>query len=497
MKTTLRLASVFSDSMVLCRDHNIRIFGEAHSGRTVTVTFYHHTACTTAVKDKFEVVLPPMAFGGPYTLTVTDGETELIFRDVLVGDVYLAGGQSNMEFALINSQDGKRYTEEADYPSIRYCNFPVQGYLDAETIEKEHETAWKSIAPGTCGDISAVAFHFAIGLHAELAVPIGIIGCYLGGTSITTWLDEQALCTVTGGKAYLDDYLERNNSKTDLAYEAEYAANQAEYKEWFRRADEIKAVNPSAVWADFTAQLGPCPWPPPEGRKAVYRPCGLVNTMVKRIAPYALTGILFYQGESDYQRPKLYRALLMALIASWRDLFLDASLPFLNVQLPMYPQRDDTQGDSWAIIRQAQEKVFQDMRNTGLAVLIDTGDVEELHLPDKRTVGDRLCLQALRVVYHRDADSDSPRVTAVRSDGCAMLLTVSAPLQDEKAPRLFELAGEDGIFYTADAGITDTGIRVTSTEVPQPRFVRYAWMNYGEANVFGKNGLPLAPFNLR
>lgn len=497
MPTQMRLASVFGDHMVLCRNRNVRVFGEAQTGREIVVSIHDHTASCTAVKSKFEAVLPPMTHGGPYVLTVSDGETTLYFADVLIGDVYFAGGQSNMEMALEASETCARYVSGADYPQIRYCNFPVQAVLDEETLRMERDTAWRAVAPELCGDISAVAFHFAVSLQAAVSVPIGIIGCYLGGTSILTWLDEDMASSVTGGKALLDAYRERNQKKTDAQYEKEVEEFTLARSAWDRQAEAMKAGDPNVIWDDFVRALGPCPWPPPEGRKSLYRPCGLAETMVKRIAPYTITGFLYYQGESDDQHPHLYRALMAALIPFWRGLFLDASLPFLFVQLPIYINRKETVQNSWAILREAQEQVYQNTRNAGMAVMIDGGDAEDIHPPDKKTVGDRLCLQARNIVYREAIDCDSPRAVDARTEKNAMIVRTSAPLRAEKTPRLFELAGEDQVFHAAEATIDGMEIRVSSASVSRPLAVRYAWVNYGVVNVFGENGLPLAPFSLR
>ena len=496
MTVSLRPAPIFSDHMVLCRNWNIRIFGEAESRREITVSIHHHTAKCTAVKGRFEAVLPPMPHGGPFELTVTDGQTTLVFQDVLIGDVYFAGGQSNMEMRLKDTQDGDRYTAGADYPMIRYCNYPVQAYLDEKTLSWERKNKWRDVSPGRCGDISAVAFHFAVKLQTAFDIPVGIIGCYLGGTSITAWLDEEALTATTGGKDYLDAFSERIKDQTDEDYQKAFSAQQKAHAIWSRKADQMKAENPAVKWDDFIDALGPCPYPPPEGRKSLFRPCGLINTMVKRIAPYTITGFLFYQGESDFRHPQLYRMFLLSLIILWRKLFHSPSLPFLNVQLPMFDQRDEPVKSSWPLLRQAQEQVYTDLRNTGLAVMIDGGDADDIHPQDKKTVGERLFEQALQVVYRQKADN-SPRAASARADGNTMTVTVSSPLLYEKTPRLFELAGEDENFVFAEAVIDGTEIRVTSQSIINPFFVRYAWVNFGVVNVFGTNGLPLAPFSLR
>ena len=496
MTVEFNLAPIFSDHMVLCRNKNIRIFGCAPSGRTISIAFNHSTASCKAVKGRFQVVLPPMQPGGPYAMSVSDGNSTISLSDVFIGDVYLAGGQSNMELQLKDSLDGKAFASKAENPMIRYCNYPVQAYLDEKTLAWEKKTQWRVANHDHCGEMSAVAYHFADKLQLKLNIPIGIIDCYLGGTSITAWLDEDALSASYGGKKYLEDYLDRNKNQTDEKYQKALNTQQREHAVWSRGADTILLRNPSAKWEDFISELGPCPWPPPEGHKSVYRPCGLVNTMVKRIAPYTLTGFLYYQGESDYMHPHLYRAFMMSLITFWRDLFMEPALPFLFVQLPMFNHGDDTEHNSWAILRHAQEQVYLDMRNTGLAVILDCGEKDDIHPKDKQTVGYRLYQQALRVVYHLHAEV-SPRAVSAFANGHRMTVTLSSALQDQINPLLFELAGDNEIYYKANAKILGSVILLTSEEVPHPRFVRYAWVNYGEVNVFGENGLPLAPFSIQ
>ncbi|MFH1513422.1 MAG: sialate O-acetylesterase [Bacillota bacterium] len=438
-----------------------------------------------------------MAAGGPYVLTVSDGETTLSFADILIGDVFFAGGQSNMEMRIKDTENGADYIAAADFPTIRFIIFPVQAFLDEETVANEHKTKWQTVKPGECGEISAVAYHFAVRLQSSVHVPVGIINCYLGGTSITCWLDEEALCATSGGKAYYEAYQERIKNQTDEQYLAVYHEQLRAHTIWSRKADAMLAKDPTVLWDDFIRELGPCPWPPPEGRKAMFRPCGLAETMLKRIAPYSITGFLYYQGESDVRHPHLYRSLMRSLIAFWRGLFWDLSLPFLFVQLAMFTQGEEPVKDSWAVIRQCQEQACRELRNTGLAVMIDGGEKYDIHPKDKKTVGERLYLQAMQVIYHQDMNGDSPRAVAARPEENTMIVNVSAPLQHVKTPRLFEVAGEDGVFYPAEAEILGSVIRVASAKAVRPSSVRYAWVNYGLVNVFGENGLPLAPFILR
>lgn len=494
MKQQLQLAAVFTDHMVLSRNKNIRIFGAAADGAKVSVSLAGQTVQTAAYHGRFEATLAPMPAGGPHTLTVSDGETALTLTDVMIGDVYFAGGQSNMEWPLEQSEGGPTLVKTLDNPLIRYVNFPHNAWLDDDALAQERSMRWKALKPGECGDISAVACHFALKLQQELGIPIGIIDCYWGGTSVTCWMDESALKLTTAGTRLLQEYAERTKDKSDGQYAAEMKAYDGEYQAWWKRVQALQAVDPDISWSDINVKAGECPWPQPEGRRSAFRPAGLAETMVKRIAPYTLTGFLYYQGEEDTKHPQLYRPLLMTLISYWRDLFLDASLPFLFVQLPMFIAKGEEDFRNWPPVRQAQEQVFEDMRNTGLAVLIDCGEFDNVHPKDKRTVGYRLYLQALKVVYRRDVPADSPRAVAARREGDALLVALSQPVRVAGEAVLFELAGDDGVFHPALCEIHGQELRVFAENVSRPKAVRYAWVNYGVVRVFGNSGLPLAPF---
>ncbi len=493
MGETLRLAAVFGDHMVLCRGKNVRIFGQGAQGAAVTLTLAGQTVRAHARDGRFEAVFAPMEAGGPHTLTVTDGATALSFADVMIGDVYFAGGQSNMEMLLEHTENGPELARTLDRPLIRYINFPRNAWLDEQALQA---MCWKAVSPGQCGDISAVACHFALHLQPEIGVPIGIIGCYWGGTSVVCWMDEEALLETTAGSKLLAEYTQRNAHKTDAQYDAEMKAYDDAYQAWWKRVLALQAENPAILWEEINEKAGKCPWPQPEGRKSGFRPAGLAETMVKRIAPYTLTGFLYYQGEEDTKHPPLYRTLLTSLISFWRDLFKDPSLPFLFVQLPMYIAKGEEDAKNWPPLRIAQEQVFRAVRGTGLAVLIDCGEFDNIHPKDKHTVGYRLFLQAMRVVYGRPADADGPRAIAARPEGDSLILTLSAPVLFRETPTLFELAGEDGVFRPAQAVAEGTRLTLTADGLAQPVSARYAWVNYGAVCAFGENGLPLAPFLL-
>lgn len=495
MKQTLQLAAVFGDHMVLSRGKNIQVFGEAADGATITLTLAEQTIRATARGGRFEATFAPMEAGGPYTLTAADGETALAFTDVMIGDVYFAGGQSNMEWPLEQAAGGPELIQTLDEPMIRYINFPHVAWLDEYALAEERKMRWKALKPNACADVSAVACLFARHLQPELGVAVGIIDCYWGGTSVTCWLDKEALYQTTAGAKLFEEYEARNAGKSEAQYDAEMKAYDGAYQAWWKRVRALQRENPDIPWSEINVQAGQCPWPQPEGRKSAFRPAGLVETMVKRVAPYTVTGALYYQGEEDTRHPPLYRSMMMSLISFWRDLFRDPQLPFLYVQLPMYIGQGEEDNKCWAPIRQAQEQVYRDMRNTGMIVLIDGGEFDNVHPKDKEIVGYRLYLQAMQVIYHKDVQADGPFALAARQAGDTLVITLSAPVHcTGEEPVLLELAGTDGVFHPAKAQLQGTDLLLSADGVSEPVSARYAWVNYGIVNLFGQSGLPLAPF---
>ncbi|MCE5343925.1 MAG: sialate O-acetylesterase [Eubacteriales bacterium] len=496
MSTALRPAAVFGDHMVLRRDRPVVLFGEAEEGKRITAALEGRSVAATAREGRFQLRLPPMPAGGPHTLNITDGETTFTYTDVLFGEVYLAGGQSNMELELKNADDGARLTAEADYPLIRYYNVPKLPWLDEQALAAERQACWRAVAPGTCGDMSAVAFHFAARLQAELGVPVGVIDCYWGGTSAVCWLTEAALQSTVEGRALWTAFSAAIAAKTQAECEADVLVHDEAVDKWNKHIEVLRAEHPAMSWTEITHRVGPCPWGPPPSRKSGFRPAGLVETMVKRVAPYTLTGFLYYQGEEDAKHAGLYRALLSSLILCWRRLYYDETLPFLFVQLPMYmdsTQRDDRQ---WAVLREAQEQTYQSIRHTGMAVMIDGGELDNIHPTDKKTVGERLYHQALRVVYGRTGEAESPRAVAMYRDGEELVVSLSSAVKAEGEPALFEIGDETGVFRPAKARVTGTSLRLWAEGAGEPLTARYAWVNYGVVNVYGENGLPLAPFRI-
>ena len=497
--TTLCLPAVFSNHMILCRNRAIRVWGQAETGRKITVSIGENSACTIANEQAFTLRMPPMPAGGPHRFTVTDGVTTLALQDVLIGDVYLAGGQSNMELELQNSDNGKSYVHNASNAMIRFYQTPRCAWLDEQALRLARESGWRVLRPDACGDISAVAYHFAVKLQQQLGIPIGIIGCNWGGTSVTCWIQEAVLQTMPEGQSYLSSYFTQLGSQTPAEGDREEARYALLVQKWNDRVTEIRTTDSSIPWEKINANAGDYPWPPPVTYRSFKRPGGLAQTMLLRIAPFTLTGILYYQGEEDTPNAGLYQALLTRLVLHWRTLFEDAQLPFLLVQLPMYIGKDQEDLRDWPVVRNAQEVVCQTLKHTGLAVLIDLGEFDNIHPTDKQTVGNRLYQQAMKVVYHQPVQPDSPRaLLAYRRENAFMVQLDQCVRCTEENPALFELAGEDGVYRPAKAELCEAGrtLRLTCDATPYPEHARYAWVNYGKVDLFNESGLPLAPFTL-
>lgn len=501
-----KAAAVFSDNMVLQREKNIMIWGTADDGAVIAAEINGSKALCAVRDGKWTVTLPPMPAGGPYELKLSFHESvndtavaeTKTFYNVMIGEVWLCGGQSNMELELQNAKDGKEELSKltADMP-VRFYYTNKMGTVEA-AVEAEKHSGWTVCDPEGSKAWSAVGYHFAKKLSKELGVTVGLIGCNWGGTSASAWVDRKALESSVETRSYLEEYDKAVEGKSVEQQKREYEEFQAYDKAWYEKSQEVYKEQPDISWDELQEKIGKNLWPGPMGCTNPFRPTGLFETMLMRVCPYTMRGFLYYQGESDDHKPKTYYTLLTKLISLWREKWEDDEMPFILVQLPAFKYAKDPDYKHWCLIREAQMRTYKTIKNTGIAVAIDCGEFDNIHPTDKKTVGDRLCLQAQKLVYGMDCDAFGPMYKSfVYKDGGIELSFDHADsgfeIKGDTAAG-FEIAGEDKSFVPAKAEICKDKIFISSDKVEEPVYARYGWFNYFEPNVFGKNGLPLAPF---
>ena len=500
----LKPAPLFTDGTVLCRGKEIRVFGEADDGAAVTVTLTDSRGTVLAETNcvcrggRFTAYLRPQEARTGCRLLFMAGNETVAAENVAVGEVFLAGGQSNMELPLCNADEGQELIAVHNDPQLRFFNIPRMAYECDGARKAMGEARWTSVSPGTGGENSAAAYFFARKMRERLpGVPVGIIGCYWGGTSVTCWMEEKVLRTVAEGIRYLDEYAEKTAGVDMETYLREEETFQDGMNRWNSAVEQYRRENPDAGWQEIEAACGAAPWFPPAGPGSPYRPGGLAETMLAKAAPAVLTGILYYQGEDDADRTDHYDTLMMTLIRYWRELFRDPELPFLFVQLPMWIGFDAADNRRWAMLRKAQAAARDAMRNTGMICLLDEGEYGNIHPTNKRPVGERLAELAGALLY--GGGEVSPRALGKYTEGNVLTVRLSAPVitKDGGEAELLEIAEEDGNYVPAMAEIRGTELLLRAEGIARPVRARYAWTDWSDkVNLFGVNGLPLEPFDL-
>jgi sialate O-acetylesterase len=500
------VAAVFSNHMVLQRRKRIAVWGRSDADSVeVKLTggnLAWGRASGTVKNGKWFVELQPQEAGGPYTLEVVSGEERVVFSDVMIGEVWLAGGQSNMEFELQNCKGGEETVSQAVPGAVRFYYTPKVAWTGPELAAAEKASTWELFTPENAAKWSAVGYFFAERLAEELGVTVGVIGCNWGGTSASCWIGREALEEHKCLASYLDEYdraMDGFDAESYLREYEDYVAYQAVFDE---KVGEYYRTSPNPTWDEAIALFGESRYPGPMGPRNFTRPCGLYETMLKRIIPYSIAGVIYYQGEEDDHKPYTYRTLLTALIEQWRREWNDETLPFLIVQLPVFRNEGEDDFGNWPFIREAQMQVFQSVKNTGIAVALELGEDRNIHPIDKKPVGERLAGQALALVYRKKTEAEvfGPVLAGYYIEEDSIILqfqyaddgfTFTSASGENPG---FEIAGEDRQYHPAAYRAHDSRIALWSEEVQKPLFARYCWTNYRKVEVFGKNGLPMAPF---
>lgn len=488
VQAEVRLSDVFSDHMVIQRDKPIFVWGWADPEESVTVSFHGQTGTATADADGgWLVPLDPIpAGGGSYTLTAK-GSSEVHVRDILMGDVYLASGQSNMEWKVLHSNDASMEIANSYKPNIRLLQIPNRA---STHMRAGFEADWKICAPEAVLGFSAVAYFFARDLHEELKIPIGVIHASWGGTTVETWISGQSKAA--------------QNSP----------AFQALKKQW----DPVFESHPTEIlhyynamgdWLEeaYHGMTGAASIPafaqPPKTPLALTvfpsAPILCWNEMVAPLWRTGLSGVIWYQGESNANRAYKYRDLFPTLIEDWREKFGQPRLPFFFVQLANFTEKVPNPADSnWAELRESQMAALE-LTHTGMAVTIDVGEAADIHPRDKQTVGKRLALAARKVVYEQNIIHSGPIYRSMRASDESILLSFNfvgggLGTAENQPLKGFAIAGENQKFKWAQASIQGNQIKVWNKDVPNPVAVRYGWADNPDCNLYNKEGLPASPF---
>jgi sialate O-acetylesterase len=447
---TVKLASIFTDHMVLQQQSNVSIWGWAKPSANVKIiTSWNKKsyAVQTGATGKFKVRVATPVAGGPFEISISDGELTVL-KDILIGEVWFCGGQSNMEMPMkgFKSQPVIGSNEvilKSKNPNIRLYTLPRSSVTDRQDNSKPSE--WKPADPGAVANFSATAYYFGALLNEILNVPIGLVHDSYGGSSIEAWMSPEDLKPFPEVKIPL-------------------------------KTDTVKEVSRT--------------------------PTTLYNGMLYPVIGYGIRGVIWYQGESNYTRPERYEELFPAMVSSWRKAW-DEEFPFYYAQIAPYnyaalPENANGQYNS-ALLREAQRKSLSKISNCGMAVLMDIGEEKSIHPASKRQGGERLAYLALAQTYGlKGFGSASPNYESVTIDkNKAILKFQNVPnglTSFGKELTLFEIAGDDKKFYRAKAKITGSSITVTADEVKVPVAVRYAFKDFVAGDLFGNDGLPVSSF---
>lgn len=487
----IKLPAVISDNMVLQQGGKVAIWGWAEPNEMVKVDccWDDINRETKADEDgRWRFVVNTLKAGGPYEITISGKDSVVKVKNILVGEVWICSGQSNMEFPVGKRERWKTgvvdYEQEiaaADYPKIRM--FTVKRNSQ-EQPESDCAGDWKVCSPDTVGDFSAVGYYFGKELHEKLNVPVGLINSSVGGTPAEAWTRREALEAESELLPILQQY--------DKLVE-NYPKAMAEYKQ---KLDEWREAGGKAKEQGTEPPAKPTSPVKPGNRLSS---SGLYNGMIAPLIPYEIRGVIWYQGEANAPRAYQYRTLFPVMIKNWRSDWGRCDFPFYFVQLANFQDKQQKPFESsWAELREAQLMTLS-LANTGMAVTIDIGNPKDIHPRNKQDVGKRLALWALAGTYGKSLVYSGPVYKSMQAEGDKIILHfdhIGGGLVARGDGKLegFAVAGEDRKFVCADARIDGDTVVVGSDEVSHLVAVRYGWADSPVCNLYNKEGLPASPF---
>lgn len=493
---------LFTDGAVLQRGQPVPVWGAARDGEKVTVEFADQKVSTTAADGKWSVNLKPLKEGGPFTMTIT-GDNAVTVNNLLVGEVWVCSGQSNMEFKFSGSANAKDEGPKAAFPKIRM--FTVKKKTSIKPLA-EAVGSWVECSPQTVGGFSAVGYFFARDLYQKIGVPVGMIHTSWGGTPAQAWTSLEGFGTDPELKGYVDAAQQKlaNYDANVAAYAVKQEEFNAKSKEWNETVNKAyqEAVK---AWTEASAQAkkdgqplppkpvlsSPQPKAPPSPEGGSGDPASLYNGMLAPVIPYGIKGAIWYQGESNAKQAKQYRTLFPGMIADWRARWKQGDFPFLFVQIAPYNGQPPE-------IREAQFLTLAKVKNTGMAVTTDVGDAKDIHPKKKEPVGQRLALAARALAYGEKIEYSGPLYESMVAKEGKIALSFNhvggGLIAKDGELKGFTIAGADQKFVPAQAKIQGAVIVVSAEGVAAPKAVRYGWENVPDVNLFNKEGLPASPF---
>ena len=477
LRADVVLSRIFSDHMVLQHGKPIRIWGTADAGELISASLLGEDANTQAdAFGKWSLTLPPLApNANPAELSIR-GKNTIILSDILIGDVWIASGQSNMQWPVLKTLNAEEEIAKASYPKVRLFTVTREHAAEPQDIVISKDQ-WLTCSPETIPLFSGTAYYFAREIARKVDIPLGIIHCSWGGTCVETWMSKDALEN-SGGYPAIKERWDLLNS----TWSARLATFEKRHAQWVKQAKAARlAGNP--IPKEPKKPLGP------EDRNAPNR---VYNAMLHPLLPLSIRGVIWYQGEANAPRPESYKDLFQSLITQWRRDFRQGDFPFYFVQLANF-----NTSNHYAWLREAQAAALV-LPNTGMAVAIDVGEEKNIHPANKQAVGNRLARLALTHVYgEKDIEYSGPVYAGYERRGNTIRLRfkhADGLINKSSSKASFEIAGEDRIFHPATVIVNGSEVLVSSEQVQAPLAVRYAWSSYPPSTLYNSAGLPASPF---
>lgn len=507
----LKTAMIFGSNMVLQRQKDIKIWGAGTPGETITAILKGKEIAESKAKaviaedGNWYITLPSQEAGRGFELMITDGKESLSFDNISIGEVWLAGGQSNMEYFLEYDAEKDNVLNGDMNSDIRFFDYPEVSYEgQLEEHDYSHFGIWRTCTKNDLPYFSAVGYYFAQNLQHVLDIPIAIVGCNWGGTPACAWMDPEYLRD-NEGKAWLDLY-EEGLKKLDVeAYKAAYRANPLnDHSDPFSNQMMAKLMFPgysreeqAELLKMMAGEHGTVALPQ-VGPYSEYRPGGLYEMMLKKVAPYPIRGVIWYQGESDEGKAELYKTVLSKMIECWRDLW-DEQFPFLFVQLAPFGEFMGGNGNRYPELREQQEMVSKIVSNTWMISSSDAGMEWDIHPKYKKPIGTRLALLARGHVYGENLLCDPPKfLNAERiSDGIRITFQNAEGfhVKGDKVNALVIKNPEGNELATSKISVVEDSL-LLSGDFPINVTISFAMTGYYEVNLYNKLGNPAIPFEV-